>query len=108
MTTEDRIRTRTVQNLLKLIEEHLEAMQRDVHGLEYAHWKEEVDGFWKSIFEQVSLMDRGSAEVGARDDPRGLDFVHHSLRRRYSLTGDHQEHPASSSQGKSKGKIRSP
>ena len=56
MTTEDRIRTRTVQNLLKHIEEHLEAMQRDVHGLEYAHWKEEVDGFWKSIFEQVSLM----------------------------------------------------
>ena len=56
MTTEDRIRTRTVQNLLRQIEEHLEAMQRDVHGLEYAHWKEEVDGFWKSIFEQVSLM----------------------------------------------------
>jgi hypothetical protein len=56
MTTEDRIRARTVQNLLKQIEEHLEAMQRDVHGLEYAHWKEEVDGFWKSIFEQVSLM----------------------------------------------------
>ena len=56
MTTEDRIRTRTVQNLLKHIEEHLEAMQRDVHGLEYAHWKEEVDGLWKSIFEHVSLM----------------------------------------------------
>ena len=56
MNTDDRIRTRTVQNLLKHIEEHLEAMQRDVHGLEYAHWKEEVDVFWKSIFEQVSLM----------------------------------------------------
>lgn len=56
MTTEDRIRARTVQNLLKQIEQHLEAMQRDVHGLEYAHWKEEVDGSWKSIFELVSLM----------------------------------------------------
>ena len=56
MIVEDRVRTRTVQNLLKQIEEHLEAMQRDVHGLEYTHWKEEVDGFWKSIFEQVSLM----------------------------------------------------
>ena len=50
MTPTDRIRSRTVQNQLKLVQEHLEAMQRDVHGLEYARWKLEVDELWKRIF----------------------------------------------------------
>ena len=31
-------------------------MQRDVHGLEYGHWKKEVDGLWKSVFQQISKM----------------------------------------------------
>ena len=44
------------QNLLKLIEQHLEAMQRDVHGLEYAHWKDEVDDLWKRVFDQITGM----------------------------------------------------
>ena len=34
-------------------------MQRDVHGLEYAPWKREVEGLWKSIFEQISKMREG-------------------------------------------------
>ena len=60
MTTSDRIRFRSVGNRLNLVREHLEAMQRDVHGLEYAHWKEEVDQLWKVIFEQISRMSEGS------------------------------------------------
>jgi|TARA_B110000263_G_C14795071_1_gene279350 hypothetical protein len=59
MTTSDRIRFRSVGNRLNLVREHLEAMQRDVHGLEYAHWKEEVDQLWKGIFEQISRMSEG-------------------------------------------------
>jgi hypothetical protein len=31
-------------------------MQRDVHGLEYAPWKSEVDNLWKRTFEQISHM----------------------------------------------------
>ncbi len=56
MTPTDRIRTRTVRALLREIQEHLEAMQRDLHGLEYDPWKLEVDGLWRRIFEQISLM----------------------------------------------------
>tara|TARA_Y100000590_G_scaffold35887_2_gene38943 strand:+ start:47266 stop:47520 length:255 start_codon:yes stop_codon:yes gene_type:complete len=63
MNSTDRIRLRTVQNLLKLIEHHLEAMQRDVHGLEYAHWKEEVDGLWRNIFGKINLMSDSSQQV---------------------------------------------
>ena len=59
MTPTDRIRTRTVLNQISLVEEHLEAMQRDVHGLEYGPWKREVDGLWKRIFEQIGRMSAG-------------------------------------------------
>ena len=56
MSPTDMIRTRTVANQVELIREHLEAMQRDLHGLEYDPWKLEVDGLWRRIFEQISLM----------------------------------------------------
>ena len=39
VTPVDRIRARTVSHYVKRIREHLEAMQRDAHGLEYAPWK---------------------------------------------------------------------
>jgi len=39
-----------------MIEEHLEAMQRDTHGIEYQRWKSEVDDLWKSVFENVNGM----------------------------------------------------
>ena len=56
VTPTDRIRTRTVQNLIKLIGEHLEAMQRDAHGIEYGPWRAEVDHLWKQAFGQISSM----------------------------------------------------
>ena len=56
VTASDRILTRIVRNQTKLIQEHLEAMQRDTHGLEYARWRDEVDGLWKSVFENVNDM----------------------------------------------------
>tara|TARA_B100000745_G_scaffold281898_1_gene214866 strand:- start:131 stop:391 length:261 start_codon:yes stop_codon:yes gene_type:complete len=52
----DKVRSRTVKNYIKLISEHLEAMQRDSHGLEYDPWKKEVDFLWKQIFSLVNLM----------------------------------------------------
>ena len=59
MTPTDRIRTRTVGNRVRLIREHLEAMQRDSHGLEYDPWKREVDVLWKHTFEQINRMRPG-------------------------------------------------
>jgi hypothetical protein len=56
ITPSDRIRSRTVANNIKLIHEHLEAMQRDAHGLEYDPWKREVDDLWKRTFEQINHM----------------------------------------------------
>ena len=56
MTPTDRIRVRTVQNLLKMIAEHLEAMRRDSHGLEYGPWRTEVDQLWKRTFELVDKL----------------------------------------------------
>ena len=38
-------------------------MQRDVHGLEYAHWKEEVDGLWRNIFGKINLMSDSSQQA---------------------------------------------
>jgi hypothetical protein len=55
-TPTDRIRARTVGNCVRMIHEHLEAMQRDAHGLEYAPWKREVDALWKRVFEQINRM----------------------------------------------------
>ena len=63
MTPTDRIRKRTVRNLSRLIQEHLEAMQRDAHGLEYRWWKDEVDGLWKGIFEQIGRMAAGPQQA---------------------------------------------
>lgn len=59
MTPTDKIRTRTVDNRVRLIHEHLEAMQRDSHGLEYDPWKREVDALWKGTFEQINHMSHG-------------------------------------------------
>ena len=56
VTPSDRMRTRVVGNQVKLIREHLEAMQRDAHGLEYDPWKREVDALWKRTFEQINRM----------------------------------------------------
>ena len=56
MTPNDRILTRLVRNQTKLIQEHLEAMQRDTHGVEYAPWRREVDDLWKGVFENVNEM----------------------------------------------------
>lgn len=56
MTLPDRMRIRTVGNQIRLIKEHLEAMQRDAHGLEYPRWKSEVDEIWKRIFTEINHM----------------------------------------------------
>lgn len=45
-----------VANNVKLIHEHLEAMQRDAHGLEYEPWKQEVDSLWMRTFQQIDRM----------------------------------------------------
>ena len=56
MSPSDRIRARTVLNLVRQIHEHLEAMQRDSHGLESTRWKGEVDGLWKQVFQAIERM----------------------------------------------------
>ena len=56
LTPADRVRLRIVKLQIKRIREHLEAMQRDAHGVEYAPWKNEVDNTWKTIFEQINAM----------------------------------------------------
>ena len=55
-TPADRVRLRTVRLQIKRIREHLEAMQRDAHGVEYAPWKNEVDNIWKITFENINEM----------------------------------------------------
>ena len=59
MTPTDRIHSRVVLNQVKLIHEHLEAMQRDAHGLEYEPWRREVDAIWKMRFKNIGLMSAG-------------------------------------------------
>ena len=59
MTVGDRMRARMVRNQVKHIQQHLEAMQRDVHGLEYARWKLEVDDLWKRVFQNIQKMGDG-------------------------------------------------
>ena len=71
MTPTDKIRTRTVRNQLRLIHEHLEAMGRDVHGLEFDPWKREVDALWKRTFEQINYM-RPDSQKSALDSIREL------------------------------------
>lgn len=53
----DRMRLRLVALSVKRIREHLEAMQRDAHGIEYQPWKDEVDHIWKSVFERINEME---------------------------------------------------
>ena len=52
----DRLKTRLVFKNIDNIQEHLEAMQRDPHGLEYNPWKLEVDNIWKKIFSDINEM----------------------------------------------------
>ena len=56
ITPADRVRLRTVRLQIKRIREHLEAMHRDAHGVEYAPWKNEVDNIWKITFENINDM----------------------------------------------------
>ena len=63
MTPQDRIQVRTVGNKVRMIKEHLEAMQRDAHGLEYAPWKVEVDELWKEVFLSINDLDPESQPV---------------------------------------------
>ena len=60
MTPQDRIGVRTVGNKVRMIREHLEAMQRDAHGLEYGPWKVEVDELWKEVFISINDLDSDS------------------------------------------------
>ena len=59
VTPVDKIHARTVSNQVKRIQEHLEAMQRDSHGLEYSRWKHEVDDIWRRIFAEIDRMSTG-------------------------------------------------
>ena len=52
----DRLLFRSTLNNLNYVEEHLEAMQRDPHGLEFGPWRLEVEDLWKRIFEGISRM----------------------------------------------------
>ena len=52
----DRLLFRSTLNNLNYVEEHLEAMQRDSHGLEFGPWRLEVEDLWKRIFEGISRM----------------------------------------------------
>ena len=63
VTPSDRIRSRTITNNSNLIQEHLEAMQRDAHGLEYDPWKAEVDALWKKTFAEISCMSSGPQQA---------------------------------------------
>ena len=47
---------RLVESNVDHINEHLEAMQRDAHGLEFGPWKLEVDDIWKRTFEIINSM----------------------------------------------------
>ena len=84
MTPTDKIRVRTVRNHIRLIREHLEAMQRNTHGLEYDPWKREVDILWKRSFEQINRMGPGPQQ-SALETIRELwtSYVAH-----YAVTGE--------------------
>ena len=59
----DRLKTRLVFKNIDHIQEHLEAMQRDPHGLEYRPWKLEVDNIWKKIFADINEMSEESQKT---------------------------------------------
>jgi hypothetical protein len=69
LTPDDRSRKRTVVNVILLIQEHLEAMQRDVHGIEYLPWKREVDDMWRRVFVNVNRMS-ADTQVAVLEDIR--------------------------------------
>ena len=54
---------------IRQIQEHLEAMQRDVHGIEYLPWKREVDDMWRRVFENVNRMS-ADTQVAVLEDIR--------------------------------------
>ena len=82
-TLTDKIRTRAVGNHLRLIREHLEAMQRDAHGLEYDPWKREVDALWKRTFEQINHMSPRPQEAALDNirEPWTSYVAHYTLSR---------------------------
>ena len=55
-TSSDFFNVRQVENNVSQINEHLEAMQRDPHGLEFEPWKLEVDDIWKRTFGIINSM----------------------------------------------------
>lgn len=71
MTPQDRILVRTVGNKVRMIREHLEAMQRDAHGLEYGPWKVEVDELWKDIFMSINSLN-ADAQPAALESVKDL------------------------------------
>ena len=66
---------------LVLIQELLEAMQRDVHGLEYQPWKKEVDLLWKKVFGEINKM-QPETQSHSLDSVRELwtSYVAHYFR----------------------------
>ncbi len=71
MTPQDRIRVRTIGNKVRMIREHLEAMQRDAHGLEYAPWRVEVDELWKDVFININNLN-ADAQPAALESVKDL------------------------------------
>ena len=71
MTSQDRILARTVGNKVRMIREHLEAMQRDAHGLEYSPWRLEVDELWKDVFMNINNMN-AAAQPAALESVKDL------------------------------------
>ena len=56
MSPKDKILTRKIKNQFKLIQENIEAMQRDSHSLEYNEWKLEVDWLWSEVLGHIDQM----------------------------------------------------
>ena len=59
----DRLKMRLVFKKIDHIQEHIEAMQRDPHGLEYPPWKNEVDNIWKKIFSDINDVSEDSQKT---------------------------------------------
>jgi|TARA_B110000263_G_C15001057_1_gene370509 plasmid replication initiation protein len=59
----DKMRLRIILNKVAFVEEHLEAMQRDSHGIEYNSWKDEVDNLWKQIFMYIHKIEEQNQNI---------------------------------------------
>ena len=83
-TIEARITSRRIANLIRRIEEHLEALQRDAHSPEFQPWKNEIDSVWKQIFEEISLMPE-STQIVMLESIREpwTNYISH-----YTISGD--------------------